>query len=96
MISRHPEPNAKTEAGERTVDLDVDLAAKLWTVGADATGPMFHTRTGRRLSDRNLRRVLARSRIRRNGATGPSPRRPWAPRLSGSASTRSVTRMGRC
>lgn len=50
--------NAKTEAGERTVDLDADLVAKLWQRGADATGPMFATRTGKRLSDRNLRRVL--------------------------------------
>jgi integrase len=50
--------NAKTEAGERTIDLDADLAAKLWAVGADATGPIFTTRTGERISDRNLRRVL--------------------------------------
>lgn len=51
-------PNTKTEAGARTVRLSPDLAAKLWARGADATGPMFHTRTGKRLSDRNLRRVL--------------------------------------
>jgi integrase len=51
-------PNAKTEAGTRAIDLDPDLAAKLWAVGADSTGIMFTTRTGGRLSDRNLRRVL--------------------------------------
>ena len=51
-------PNAKTEAGERTIDLDTGLATKLWARGADAAGLMFATRTGRRLSDRNLRRVL--------------------------------------
>ncbi len=51
-------PNAKTEAGERTLTLDAGLASKLWAAGADETGPMFHTRTGRRLNDRNLRRVL--------------------------------------
>lgn len=42
----------------RTVELPPALARKLWTQGADATGAMFHTRTGGRLSDRNLRRVL--------------------------------------
>lgn len=51
-------PNAKTEAGERTIDLDAALAAKLWQRGADAAGPMFATRSGTRLNDRNLRRVL--------------------------------------
>jgi len=51
-------PNTKTEAGARTVDLSPDLAAKLWQLGADATGPMFTTRTGQRPSDRNLRRIL--------------------------------------
>ena len=51
-------PNTKTEAGARTVTLSPALARKLWDLGADATGPMFHTRTGTRLGDRNLRRVL--------------------------------------
>lgn len=51
-------PNAKTKAGVRTVELSPELARKLWERGADATGPMFHTRTGERLNDRNLRRVL--------------------------------------
>ena len=51
-------PNAKTEAGTRTIDLDPELAGNLWAAGADATGAMFTTRTGERLNDRNLRRVL--------------------------------------
>jgi integrase len=50
--------NTKTEAGARTIELSPELAAKLWTMGADRIGPMFHTRSGKRLSDRNLRRVL--------------------------------------
>jgi integrase len=51
-------PNAKTEAGARTVDLSPELGRELWEHGADSTGPMFHTRTGQRLNDRNLRRIL--------------------------------------
>jgi integrase len=51
-------PNTKTEAGERTIDLDADLAARLWAHCADATGPMFATRSGQRLNDRNVRRAL--------------------------------------
>jgi integrase len=51
-------PNTKTEAGARTVDLSPELARKLWERGADATGPMFQTRTGQRPNDRNLRRIL--------------------------------------
>ncbi len=51
-------PNTKTEAGARTLTLSPELGRKLWDRCADATGPMFHTRTGARLSDRNLRRVL--------------------------------------
>lgn len=48
----------KTDAGKRTVELPPGLARRLWDLGADATGPMFHTRTGARLSDRNLTRIL--------------------------------------
>lgn len=51
-------PNTKTEAGRREVKLSPELAAKMWARGADATGPMFHTRNGQRLNDRNLLRVL--------------------------------------
>ncbi len=51
-------PNTKTEAGQRTVELSPGLASRLWEAGADRTGPILHTRTGRRMSDRNLRRVL--------------------------------------
>lgn len=54
----------KTDAGARTVDLPPGLASKLWELGADKIGPMFHTMTGRRLSDRNLTRVLAAARER--------------------------------
>lgn len=54
----------KTEAGSRTIELPCGLAAKLWELGADATGPILHTRTGRRLSDRNLTRTLEAARDR--------------------------------
>jgi integrase len=64
-------PNAKTEAGERTIALDAGLAARLWAAGADSTGPMFATRTGQRLNDRNLRRVLD-SAAARAGVVGVS------------------------
>lgn len=50
--------NTKTDAGARTIELPPALGAALWEVGGGATGPMFHTRTGNRLNDRNLRRVL--------------------------------------
>jgi integrase len=64
-------PNAKTEAGERTITLDPVLAAKLWAAGADGVGPMFHSKTGERLSDRNLRRVLDKA-TERAGVVGVS------------------------
>lgn len=51
-------PNAKTEAGTRTIELPSKLAARLWEECADRTGPILVTRTGKRLSDRNLARVL--------------------------------------
>jgi len=54
----------KTEAGSRTVDLPPNLAAKLWALGADASGPILHTRTGQRLSDRNLTRTLDAARAK--------------------------------
>ena len=37
------------------------LGRKLWERGANGTGPMFATRTGNRLSYRNVRRVLVRT-----------------------------------
>lgn len=55
---RGKDKDTKSEAGTRTITLDPALAAKLWAAGADSTGAMFHTRTGERLNDRNLRRVL--------------------------------------
>lgn len=64
-------PNAKTEPGERTIDLDAELAAKLWERGADDTGAMFPTRGGARLNDRNLRRVLDAA-AKRVGVVGVS------------------------
>lgn len=48
----------KTAAGVRTIDLPPGLARKLWDLGGDATGPILRTRTGARVSDRNLARVL--------------------------------------
>ncbi len=48
----------KTAAGVRTLELTPTLARRLWMLGADATGPILHTRTGRRLSARNLARTL--------------------------------------
>jgi integrase len=64
-------PNTKTDAGARTVELSPELATKLWARGADSIGPMFHTRTGKRLSDRNLRRVLDAA-AKRAGVVGIS------------------------
>jgi integrase len=58
VVDEPVDHRAKTEAGERTIDLDAELAMKLWERGADATVPMFTTASGKRLSDRNLRRVL--------------------------------------
>lgn len=54
----------KTAAGVRTVQIPASFAAKLWALGADATGPVLHTRTGQRISDRNLLRVLQEARDR--------------------------------
>jgi integrase len=51
-------PNTKTEAGMRTLELPPELARRLWAHSGDRTGPILASRTGKRLSDRNLRRVL--------------------------------------
>lgn len=48
----------KTANGHRTISLPPDLGRRLWERGADATGPMFATRTGGRLGGRNMARVL--------------------------------------
>lgn len=49
----------KTEQGRREIPLSPGMARKLWAARpAHASGPMFATRTGTRLQDRNLRRVL--------------------------------------
>lgn len=49
----------KTNAGRRTLPLSPAMARRLWTVRpANGSGPMFATRDGLRLQDRNLRRVL--------------------------------------
>jgi integrase len=52
----------KTAAGVRIVRLPAGLAAKLWELGADTSGPILRTRTGHRLSDRDLAQVLAAAR----------------------------------
>ena len=49
----------KSANGQRTISLPPELSRALWAAGADATGPMFHTRTGRRLSDRNINRTIS-------------------------------------
>lgn len=48
----------KTANGHRTISLSPDVGRRLWERGADATGPMFATRTGKRLSARNMARFL--------------------------------------
>ena len=65
-------PNTKTEAGVRTMELSPELAGRLWRRCADGTGAMFATRTGGRLSDRNLARVLAKA-CSAAGVVGVSP-----------------------
>ncbi len=51
----------KSANGMRTISLPPALAEQLWARSADATGPMFATRTGQHLSDRNLRRTLEKA-----------------------------------
>ena len=51
-------PYTKSANGQRTISLPPQLGAKLWAAYADGTGPMFATRTGLRLSARNLNRTL--------------------------------------
>jgi hypothetical protein len=53
------------------MNLDGELAAKLWALGADQTGPVFRTRSGRRHADRNVRRVLDAA-CKRAGVVGTS------------------------
>ncbi len=49
----------KSHAGRRDLPLSPGLARALWTARpADGRGPVFATRAGGRLSDRNIRRVL--------------------------------------
>lgn len=62
----------KTTAGVRTVEIPAALAAKLWNLGADATGAILTTRTGRRLSARNLARTLDDARAKA-GVPGITP-----------------------
>jgi integrase len=54
-------PYTKSANGQRTISLSPELGRKLWDRGADATGPMFATRSGKRLSARNQARVLERA-----------------------------------
>ena len=61
-LKLHP----KTDAGRRTLPLSPGMARKLWAVRpAHASGPMFVTASGRRILDRNLRRVLDRATEKR-------------------------------
>jgi integrase len=60
----------KTSASRRTLRLPTDVAQELWKAkGTADSGPVFRTRDGKRLSDRNLRRVLRRA----TAATGIAP-----------------------
>jgi integrase/recombinase XerD len=54
-------PYTKSANGMRTISLSPGLARRLTQRGTDAIGPIFHTRTGLRLSDRNVARVLERA-----------------------------------
>lgn len=49
----------KSRDGRRDLPLSPGMAQRLWVLRpADGEGPVFHTRTGNRYSDRNVRRVL--------------------------------------
>lgn len=51
----------KSNAGRRELPLSPGMARKLWSARpTHASGPMFATRNGTRLQDRNVRRVLDR------------------------------------
>ena len=55
-------PHPKSDAGRRELPLLPGMARKLWAARpAGASGPMFTTANGKRLADRNLRRVLDRA-----------------------------------
>ena len=58
---REAQRYTKSANGMRTISLPPALAEQLWARSADATGPMFATRTGQHLSDRNLRRTLEKA-----------------------------------
>jgi len=52
-------PMLKSEAGARTIPLSPGMAQRLiQALPADTNTPMFQTRTGDRIVDRNLRRIL--------------------------------------
>jgi integrase len=54
----------KSTAGRRDLPLSAGLARRLWTTRpAGAAGPVFATRDGHRLQDRNVRRVLDRAGV---------------------------------
>jgi len=54
-------PYTKSANGQRTIKLSPELGRKLWKHCADAVGPIFPTRSGERLSARNMARVLERA-----------------------------------
>jgi integrase/recombinase XerD len=62
----------KTANGQRTISLSPELAQTLWERGAELTGPMFATRSGKRLSARDMTRVLYKA-IEEASLTDVSP-----------------------
>jgi integrase len=54
----------KTRSGRRELPLSSPLARRLWSARpADGAGPMFASRNGTRLIDRNVRRVLDEAKV---------------------------------
>jgi integrase len=54
-------PYTKSANGMRTISLSPGLAGRLQERRAEPSAPIFHTRTGLRLSDRNVGRILERA-----------------------------------
>ena len=71
MVPRDAEAEHEDGCGGADHKLPPELAGLLWEACADRTGPMFTTMTGKRLSDRNLTRVLSAA-SKRAGVDGVS------------------------
>ena len=72
----------KSINGRRDLPLSAALARRLWAARpADGAGPVFATRTGQRLSDRNVRRVLDKA-TERAGLGRYDERARWRPAAS--------------